>query len=127
MLYLSRIWRADTVTAASEGMENKLFLSKLWLLECKVLVAGELVAVLEGGRLVAVLVGGELTAVVVAAAGSFGTRSFQELLDRRLSWRPTDALVVVTGDDKVSECQLKLLIMVPIVQGVSLSLPDLLL
>ena len=126
MLYLSRIWRADTVTAASEGMENKLFLSKLWLLECKVLVAGELVAVLEGGRLVAVLGGGELTAVLVAG-GSFGTRSFQELLDRRLSWRPTDALVVVTGDDKVSECQLKLLIMVPIVQGVSLSLPDLLL
>ena len=127
MLYLSRIWRTDTVTAASEGMENKLFLSKLWLLECKVLVAGELVAVLEGGRLVAVLVSGELTAVVVAAAGSFGTRSFQEPLDRRLGWRPTDALVVVTGDDNASECQLKLLIMVPIVQGVSLSLPDLLL
>ena len=126
MLYLSRIWRTDTVTAASEGMENKLFLSKLWLLECKVLVGGELLAVLEGGRLVAVLVGGELTAVAVAA-GSFGTRSFQEPLDRRLGWRPTDALVVVTGDDKVSECQLKLLIMVPIVQGVSLSLPDLLL
>ena len=111
MLCLIRIWRTDTVTAASEGMENKLFLSKLWLLECKVLVAGELVAVLEGGRLVAVLVGGELTAVVLVAAGSFGTRSFQEPLDRRLGWRPTDALVVVTGDDKVSECQLILLIL----------------